>query len=71
MSTYFYIDFALIVAYTFIMTTSKPQILITLDETLLERIENFRYSSRIPTRAETIRRLIEEALKKHEKKNKK
>ncbi len=71
MSTYFYIDFTFFVVYTLIMTTSKPQILITLDETLLERIEDFRYSNRIPTRAETIRRLIEEALKKYEKKSRK
>jgi metal-responsive CopG/Arc/MetJ family transcriptional regulator len=71
MSTYFYIDFAFFVVYMLIMTTSKPQILITLDETLLERIEDFRYNNRIPTRAESIRRLIEEALKKYEKKSKK
>ena len=50
------------------MPTKKPQILLTLDEELLERIEDFRYGNRIPTRSEAIRRLITEALKIYEKK---
>ncbi|MDJ0854470.1 MAG: hypothetical protein QNI88_04600 [Desulfobacterales bacterium] len=53
------------------MPTKKPQILLTLDEELLERIEDYRYGNRIPARSEAIRRLIEKALKLHEKKNKK
>ena len=50
------------------MPTKKPQILLTLDEDLLERIEDFRYGNRIPTRSEAMRRLLVEALKKYEKK---
>ncbi len=53
------------------MATRKPQVLLTIDEKLLERIEDFRYGNRIPTRSEAIRRLVEEALKRHEKKVKK
>jgi metal-responsive CopG/Arc/MetJ family transcriptional regulator len=50
------------------MATKKPQILLTLDDDLLERIEDFRYESRIPTRSEAVRRLIKDALEKYEKK---
>ena len=52
------------------MATQKPQILLTVDEALLERIENFRYGNRIPHRSEAIRRLVEEGLTKYEKKGK-
>ncbi len=50
------------------MPTKKPQILLTLDEELLERIEDYRYGNRIPTRSEAIRRLIKEGLKLNDKK---
>ena len=40
-------------------------------EDLLKRVEDYRYENRIPTRTEAIRRLLEEALKKYEKKPKK
>ena len=50
------------------MPTKKPQILLTLDEELLERIEDYRYGNRIPTRTEAIRRLLKEALKLDERK---
>lgn len=46
-----------------IMPTEKPKVLITLDDDLLERIEDFRYGNRIPSRAEAVRKLIEEGLK--------
>ena len=52
------------------MATNKPQILLTVNKELLEKIEDFRYSERIPTRSEAIRRLLEEAVKKYEKKQK-
>ena len=52
------------------MPTDKPKILLTIDKDLLEKVEDFRYSNRIPTRSEAIRRLIEEALKKYEKNEK-
>ena len=53
------------------MTAKKPRILITFDEELLNRVEDFRFENRISARSEAIRRLIEEALKKYEKKPKK
>ncbi len=52
------------------MPTKKPQILLTLDEELLERIEDYRYGNRIPTRSEAIRRLLKEALRKYRGKSK-
>ena len=51
-----------------VMPTKKPQILLTLDEDLLERIEDYRYGNRIPSRTEAIRRLLDEALKEYEEK---
>lgn len=45
------------------MTTKKPQVLLTLDEDLLGRIEDYRYENRIPTRSEAMRSLIKIGLK--------
>jgi metal-responsive CopG/Arc/MetJ family transcriptional regulator len=45
------------------MPTEKPKILITLESDLLERIEDYRFGNRIPSRSDAIRRLIEEGLK--------
>jgi len=53
------------------MATKKPQVLLTVDDELLERIDDFRYENRIPSRSEAVRRLILESLKKYEKKSKK
>jgi metal-responsive CopG/Arc/MetJ family transcriptional regulator len=53
------------------MATNKPKVLLILDEDLLERIDDYRYEKRIPARNEAIRRLLDEALKKDEKKDKK
>lgn len=50
------------------MATDKPKILLILDNEMLERIEDFRFSNRIPSRAEAIRRLIDEGLKHIQKK---
>jgi metal-responsive CopG/Arc/MetJ family transcriptional regulator len=49
------------------MVTKKPRILLTVDEKLLNRVDDFRFENRINTRSEAIRRLLEEALKKYEK----
>jgi metal-responsive CopG/Arc/MetJ family transcriptional regulator len=57
--------------YITYMATQKPQILLTLDEDLFERIEDFRYENRIPARSEAVRQLIEVGLKKQEKRPKK
>lgn len=67
----FFVDYPFLLIYCNLMATNKPQILLTVDNDLLERIEDFRYSNRIPTRSEAIRRLIEEALKKQHKKSSK
>jgi metal-responsive CopG/Arc/MetJ family transcriptional regulator len=47
------------------MPTDKPKILIMLEDSLLTRIEDFRFENRINSRSEAIRRLIEEGLKNH------
>lgn len=49
-----------------IMPTEKPRFLITLDQELLERINDFRFENRIESKSEAIRRLIEESLDRHE-----
>ena len=49
------------------MPTDKPKILLTIDEDLLEKVEDFRFENRINTRSEALRRLIKEALQKYEK----
>lgn len=44
------------------MGTDKPRLLITMDEDLLRRIDDYRYDNRIPSRSATIRTLLENAL---------
>jgi len=46
------------------MPTEKPRIILALDNDLLERIDDYRYENRIPSRSEAVRLLIEEGLKK-------
>ena len=53
------------------MPTEKPKIIFVADNELLERLDDFRFDNRINTRSEAIRRLLDEALKKYEKKDKK
>jgi len=48
------------------MSTEKPLISFVADPELLKRIDDFRFASRIASRSEAIRRLIEEALKKYQ-----
>ena len=45
------------------MPSDKPKILFVVDDELLARIDDYRYANRIPSRAETIRRLVEKGLK--------
>ncbi|MFH1102450.1 MAG: hypothetical protein V1714_01615 [Pseudomonadota bacterium] len=47
------------------------KILILFEDSIIERIDDFRYESRIPSRNEAIRQLIEEALIRFEKEGKK
>lgn len=44
------------------MPTNKPKVLITFDDDLVTRIDDYRYENRIPSRSEAIRRLIESGL---------
>jgi metal-responsive CopG/Arc/MetJ family transcriptional regulator len=53
------------------MPTEKPKILIVVDDSLLERLDNYRrQSKRIPSKSEAVRILLDEALKEFEKKRK-
>ena len=49
------------------MPTKKSKVLLILGDELIERIDDYRYDNRIPSRSKAIRELIREALKKHEK----
>ena len=69
MSIYLF-DFSLVFKLELRMPTKKPKVLITFDEHLLNRVDDFRFENRINTRSEAIRRLIDEGLKKYEKKPK-
>lgn len=53
------------------MPTEKPKILFVADEKLVQRINDYRFTERIESKSEAIRRLLEEALTKYEKKAKK
>ena len=53
------------------MPSSKPKVLLIIDDELLKRIDDIRFENRISARAEDIRRLIDEALNKYEKKESK
>ena len=52
------------------MPTEKPKIIFVADNELIERLDDFRFENRINSRSEAIRRLMDEALKKYEKKPK-
>jgi metal-responsive CopG/Arc/MetJ family transcriptional regulator len=45
------------------MSTKKPQILLTVDEDLLRRIEKFQRDKKFFSRSEAVRQLIEAGLK--------
>ncbi|MGA3209198.1 MAG: hypothetical protein ABSE05_15425 [Syntrophales bacterium] len=53
------------------MPTEKPKIILVMENDLLSRIDDFRFENRINSRSEAVRKLIEEGLKKSEKKPKK
>jgi len=53
------------------MASKNPKILMTLTRDLIDKVDDYRYENRIPSRSEAIRRLLIEALKKYEKKTKK
>ena len=53
--------------------SENTKILVVIDKDLLEQVEDFRYSNRIPSRSEAIRKLVEAGLitKSQKSKNKK
>ena len=53
------------------MPTERPKIIFVASEALLKRLDDFRFENRVNSRSEAIRLLLEEALKKYEKKPKK
>jgi hypothetical protein len=66
----FFIDLSVFLKYVNYMPTKKPKLLLIVDDELLERIDDFRFYNRINSRSEAIRRLLNKALKKYEKKAK-
>ena len=53
------------------MPTKQPVITMIFSEKLLNRVEDYRYENRIPTRTEAIRQLLEKGLEQYEKETKK
>ena len=51
------------------MPDKKEILTISINKDLIKRLDDFRFENRVNSRSETIRRLLEEALKKYEKKN--
>jgi metal-responsive CopG/Arc/MetJ family transcriptional regulator len=54
----------------FPMPTEKPKIILVMEDTLLTRIDDYRFENRINSRSEAIRQLIEAGLEKNKKHNK-
>ena len=50
------------------MPTKMPMVSFAVDGELMKRLDDFRFDNRINTRSEAIRRLLDQALKKYEKK---
>lgn len=50
------------------MPSEKPKILFVADEDIIRRIDDYRFENRINSKSEAIRRLLDEALRKNEKK---
>jgi metal-responsive CopG/Arc/MetJ family transcriptional regulator len=57
--------------YKYRMPTQKNILNFATDDDLLKKIDDFRFDNRINTRSQAIRRLLEEALSKYEKQEKK
>jgi hypothetical protein len=53
------------------MPTEKPKLLVVFNPKLIERLDNYRRRCKqIPSKSEAVRTLLDESLKKHEKKKK-
>ena len=64
----FFIDFRRYLMYVIPMTAKKAKVLLVAEENLIKRIDDFRFTHRINSRSEAMRRLLDEALKRYEKK---
>jgi len=53
------------------MPTKQKILNFAVDSDFMKRLDDFRFDNRINTLSEAIRRLLDEALKKYEKKDKK
>jgi metal-responsive CopG/Arc/MetJ family transcriptional regulator len=53
------------------MPTEKPKILFVADEKLAKRLDDYRFTERISSKSEAVRRLLEDALNRYEKKRSK
>jgi metal-responsive CopG/Arc/MetJ family transcriptional regulator len=53
------------------MPSKKDILNFAVDKDLMKRLDDFRFENRINTMSKAIRRLLDEALKKYEKKPKK
>lgn len=53
--------------YKFFMATEKPRILVTVDEDLLQEIDDYRFGNRIKTQSEAVRQLLLKGLEKVKK----
>jgi hypothetical protein len=51
------------------MPTESPKVIFVADNELLERLDDYQFGNRIRNRSEAIRRLLDEALRRHEKKD--
>jgi hypothetical protein len=67
----FKIDYFPSIKYVIFMLSESLKILFVATRDLIDRVDDFRFDNRINSRSEAIRRLLEEALKKYEKKRKK
>ena len=52
------------------MAEKRNIVTFQIDDKLAERLDDYRFENRINTRSDAIRKLLDESLKKHEKKNK-
>lgn len=48
------------------MPTEKPKIIFVADDTLLKRLDDYRFENRIKTQSEAIRRLLDAGLEQWE-----
>jgi len=53
------------------MPTEKKILNFAIDDDLMERLDDYRFENRINTRSEALRRLLDESLKRYEKKKSK